>query len=54
MRENYITITESAQNYLNDLLSKQDNEGIGVRIFVEKPGTPSAECCMAYCPKEEE
>lgn len=43
-----ITITESAQSYLADLLSKQGTEGIGVRIFVEHPGTPRAECCMAY------
>lgn len=43
-----ITITESAQSYLADLLSKQGTDGIGVRIFVEHPGTPRAECCMAY------
>ena len=43
-----ITITESAQGYLADLLAKQDIDGIGVRIFVEHPGTPRAECCMAY------
>lgn len=49
-----ITITEAAQAYLQDLLSKQDSEGIGVRIFVENPGTPRAECCMAYCTRGEE
>ena len=43
-----ITITKSAQEYLADLLSKQNTPGIGVRIFVEHPGTPRAECCMAY------
>lgn len=43
-----ITITESAQVYLADLLAKQETDGIGVRIFVEHPGTPRAECCMAY------
>ncbi|GAA0316342.1 MULTISPECIES: Fe-S biogenesis protein NfuA [Psychrobacter] len=43
-----ITITESAQGYLAELLSKQDTDGIGVRIFVEHAGTPRAECCMAY------
>lgn len=43
-----ITITEAAQGYLADLLSKQETDGIGVRIFVEHPGTPRAECCMAY------
>jgi Fe/S biogenesis protein NfuA len=49
-----ITITETAQDYLRDLLSKQDSAGIGVRIFVENPGTPRAECCMAYCTQGEE
>lgn len=43
-----ITITEPAQVYLADLLAKQNTPGIGVRIFVEHPGTPRAECCMAY------
>lgn len=43
-----ITITESAQAYLKDLLAKQEVEGIGVRIFVEHAGTPRAECCMSY------
>ena len=49
-----IKITESAQAYLKELLVNQESPGIGVRIFVEKAGTPSAECCMAYCPSGEE
>ncbi len=53
MSNNYITVTEQAQEYLKELLAKQDSPGIGVRIFVEKPGTPYAECCMAYCPEGE-
>lgn len=43
-----ITITPSAEQYLAELLAKQETPGIGVRIFVEHPGTPRAECCMAY------
>ena len=43
-----ITITPSAEEYLAELLAKQETPGIGVRIFVEHPGTPRAECCMAY------
>lgn len=49
-----ITITESAQGYLTDLLAKQETEGTGVRIFVEHAGTPRAECCMAYSTPGEE
>lgn len=43
-----IVITEPAQQYLKELLAKQETEGIGVRIFVEHAGTPRAECCMSY------
>ena len=49
-----LVITESAQAYLRELLGKQNSPGIGVRIFVENPGTPRAECCMAYCTAGEE
>jgi Fe/S biogenesis protein NfuA len=45
-----VEITESAQEYLKGLLDKQkDNDGIGIRMFVANPGTPSAETCIAYC-----
>jgi Fe/S biogenesis protein NfuA len=54
MSEQLIDITPSAQEYLRDLLAKQDKDNIGVRIFVERPGTPHAECCMAYCPEGEQ
>jgi len=50
----FLTITQGAQEYLSELLAGQESPGIGVRIFVEKPGTPYAECCMAYCPVGEE
>lgn len=48
-----ITITESAQGYLAELLAKQEVDGIGVRIFVEHAGTPRAECCMSYAQPDE-
>ena len=44
-----ITITEAAQDYLAELLSKQDTPGIGIRIFITQPGTQYAETCIAYC-----
>ncbi|MCL5424153.1 MAG: Fe-S biogenesis protein NfuA [Gammaproteobacteria bacterium] len=50
-----INITDSAQEYLAELLVKQNVEGIAVRIFITQPGTPYAETCLAYCrPGEEE
>lgn len=49
-----VTITDSAQEYLRDLLAKQDCEGIAIRMFVSNPGTPNAETCIAYCRPGEE
>jgi Fe/S biogenesis protein NfuA len=47
-----ITITESAQEYLAELLSKQEDV-LGVRVFINQPGTPRAETCIAYCRKDD-
>lgn len=43
-----VTITESAQGYLQELLAKQE-DALGVRVFINQPGTPRAETCIAYC-----
>jgi Fe/S biogenesis protein NfuA len=44
-----ITITESAQDYLAELLKKQDCEGIAIRVFIIDAGTPNAETCISFC-----
>lgn len=44
-----ITITEPAREYLAELLSKQDDDVAGIRMFINQPGTPRAETCIAYC-----
>ena len=49
-----VEITESAQQYLMELLSKQEDKDIGIRIFIADPGTPMAETCIAYCRSGEE
>ena len=49
-----IDISDSAQTYLLDLLQKQEEEGISIRIFVADAGTPNAETCIAYCRPGEE
>ena len=49
-----IDISESAQRYLRELLSKQDDADVGIRVFVAQPGTPHAETCIAYCRPGEE
>jgi Fe/S biogenesis protein NfuA len=44
-----ITITDSARSYLAELLAKQDDAVLGIRMFINQPGTPKAETCIAYC-----
>lgn len=48
-----VTITDSAQDYLRELLEKQNIEGMGIRMFVANPGTPKAETCIAYAKPDE-
>ncbi|MFZ5723013.1 MAG: Fe-S biogenesis protein NfuA [Pseudomonadota bacterium] len=54
MSDALVDIKPPAQEYLRGLLARQEQPGIAVRIFVERPGTPHAECCMAYCLPGEE
>ncbi len=49
-----IEISANAQAYLNELLAKQEDENVGIRVFVAQPGTPHAETCIAYCRPGEE
>ena len=48
-----MNITTSAQEYLSDLLSNQDDTK-GIKIFVSEPGTPRAETCIAYAKEDED
>lgn len=47
-----LTITESAQSYLLELLSKQKDDVLGIRVFINSPGTMQAETCISYCREE--
>lgn len=49
-----VHISDSAQEYLLDLLARQDDKDVGIRIFIADPGTPMAETCIAYCRPGEE
>ncbi len=49
-----VEVTERAQEYFVELLSKQEAADIGIRIFITDPGTPMAETCIAYCKPGEE
>jgi len=49
-----MNITPSAQKYLADLLSNQEDDTSGIKIFVSEPGTPRAETCIAYAKHDED
>ena len=49
-----MNITPSAQEYLADLLSNQEKDTSGIKIFVSEPGTPRAETCIAYAKDDED
>jgi len=48
-----LVITAAAEQYLADLLKKQNEEHLGIRIFITAAGTPQAETCITYCRPEE-
>ncbi len=48
-----LTITESAEKYLHELLGSQEKDTVGIKIFVSEPGTPRAETCIAYAKEDE-
>lgn len=48
-----ISLTDSAQEYLGGLLESQGDDVIGIRVFVNDPGTMRAETCVAYCREED-
>jgi Fe/S biogenesis protein NfuA len=48
-----VTVSESAQRYLSQLITNQDASETGVRMFVTQPGTKMAETCLAYCQPED-
>jgi len=44
-----INITEAAQEYLIEMLKKQDSDDTSIRIFILEAGTPKAETCLSFC-----
>ncbi|NCF62555.1 MAG: NfuA family Fe-S biogenesis protein [Gammaproteobacteria bacterium] len=46
-----IEITETAQTYFLRLIEQQDEEALALRISVNHPGTPGANCDLQFCPQ---
>ena len=49
-----VDITAAGQQYLRELLAKQPEAGVAIRVFVTQAGTVHAETCIAYCRPGEE
>jgi Fe/S biogenesis protein NfuA len=46
-----IEISDTAQQYFKRLIEQQDEEGLGLRIAVNHPGTPGASCDLQFSPE---
>ncbi len=46
-----IEISDTAQQYFKRLIEQQDEEGLGLRIVVNHPGTPGASCDLQFSPE---
>lgn len=49
----FVHITSSAQEHFQSLLDKEETPGIGLRIFVDRPGSPKADVSISFCPPGE-
>lgn len=45
-----IHVTEDAKAHFKALLDKEEMPGMGLRLFVDAPGKPTAEVSLAFCP----
>jgi Fe/S biogenesis protein NfuA len=46
-----IEISNRAQQYFKRLIEQQDEDGLGLRIAVNHPGTPAASCDLQFSPQ---
>ena len=46
-----IEISETAQRYFKQLIEQQDEEGLGLSLAVNHPGTPGASCDLQFSPQ---
>ena len=49
-----IRVTDTAQDYFRRLMEQQGLDDVGLRILVSQPGTPAADCQLAFCPEGEQ
>lgn len=47
-----ISVSDKAQEYFLNIISKQKMEGLAIRLTASNVGTPGVQCGILYCPKE--
>ena len=48
-----IQVTKSAIEFLSGVLNEQDIEGLHLKVSVNNPGTPIADCNLGFCEQDE-
>lgn len=49
-----IRVSDTAQDYFRRLMEQQGLDDVGLRMLVSQPGTPGADCQLAFCPEGEQ
>lgn len=49
----FIRITPNALTHFQSLIEKEELPGMGLRIFVDRPGLPTADVNISFCPPGE-
>lgn len=48
-----ITVSEAAVDFLNGVIKQQDVDDMHLKAAIQNPGTPSADCHLSFCEKQE-
>ncbi len=48
-----ITVTAAAKRHLKNVLDEQDIDDLQLRLVVDRPGTPMADCYLNFCEESE-
>lgn len=49
MKKTYLQLTDSALEHLKEKVALAPMDNPGIRVYIVNPGTPDAECCLAFC-----
>ena len=49
-----ISVTEAAQKHFAGLIEAEQVDGMGLRVFLDKPGAAKAEIGITFCPPEQQ